>query len=66
MHEYYIDAFAMGDDREGKFDFLKEEGAEVVYLPRYLFLMRIFLECLRMRFIKEFSELSFVEFKVLS
>ena len=24
----------MGDDWEGKFDFLKEEGCEVVYLPR--------------------------------
>ncbi len=24
----------MGDDWEGKFDFLKEEGVEVVYLPR--------------------------------
>ena len=24
----------MGDDWKGKFDFLKEEGAEVVYLPR--------------------------------
>ena len=24
----------MGDDWEGKFDFLREEGAEVVYLPR--------------------------------
>ena len=24
----------MGDDWKGKFDFLKEEGVEVVYLPR--------------------------------
>ena len=24
----------MGDDWKGKFDFLKEEGAEVVYLER--------------------------------
>lgn len=24
----------MGDDWEGKFDFLKDEGVEVVYLPR--------------------------------
>ena len=31
---YHIDTFVMGDDWEGKFDFLKEEGAEVVYLPR--------------------------------
>lgn len=34
MHEYHIDTFVMGDDWEGKFDFLKEEGVEVVYLPR--------------------------------
>ena len=31
---YQIDTFVMGDDWEGKFDFLKEEGCEVVYLPR--------------------------------
>lgn len=34
MHEYRIDTFVMGDDWKGKFDFLKEEGVEVVYLPR--------------------------------
>jgi len=34
IHEYHIDTFVMGDDWEGKFDFLKEEGAEVIYLPR--------------------------------
>ena len=34
MHEYHVDTFVMGDDWEGKFDFLKEEGVEVVYLPR--------------------------------
>ncbi|MCD7884092.1 MAG: glycerol-3-phosphate cytidylyltransferase [Lachnospiraceae bacterium] len=34
VHEYHIDMFVMGDDWEGKFDFLKEEGVEVVYLPR--------------------------------
>lgn len=34
MHEYHIDVFVMGDDWRGKFDFLKEEGVEVVYLPR--------------------------------
>ena len=34
IHEYHIDTFVMGDDWKGKFDFLKEEGAEVVYLPR--------------------------------
>ena len=31
---YHVDTFVMGDDWEGKFDFLKEEGCEVVYLPR--------------------------------
>ena len=34
MHEYHIDTFVMGDDWTGKFDFLKELGVEVVYLPR--------------------------------
>ena len=34
IHEYHIDTFVMGDDWKGKFDFLSEEGAEVVYLPR--------------------------------
>lgn len=34
MHEYHIDTFVMGDDWKGKFDFLKDEGVEVVYLPR--------------------------------
>ena len=34
MHEYHIDTFVMGDDWAGKFDFLEEEGVEVVYLPR--------------------------------
>lgn len=34
VHDYDIDVFVMGDDWEGKFDFLKEEGVEVVYLPR--------------------------------
>lgn len=34
MHEYYVDIFVMGDDWKGKFDFLKEEGVKVVYLPR--------------------------------
>ena len=34
IHEYHIDTFVIGDDWEGKFDFLKDEGAEVVYLPR--------------------------------
>ena len=34
IHDSDIDVFVMGDDWEGKFDFLREEGAEVVYLPR--------------------------------
>lgn len=34
MHEYHIDTFVMGDDWKGKFDFLREEGVEVKYLPR--------------------------------
>ena len=34
IHEYHVDTFVIGDDWEGKFDFLKEEGAEVVYLSR--------------------------------
>lgn len=31
---YRVDTFVMGDDWAGKFDFLREEGCEVVYLPR--------------------------------
>lgn len=31
---YHIDTFVMGDDWKGKFDFLKDEGVNVVYLPR--------------------------------
>ena len=34
VHTHDVDVFVMGDDWEGKFDFLKEEGVEVVYLPR--------------------------------
>lgn len=34
VHEYKVDTFVIGDDWKGKFDFLKEEGVEVVYLPR--------------------------------
>ena len=34
IHEYHVDTFVMGDDWAGKFDFLEEEGAEVIYLPR--------------------------------
>ena len=32
--EYHVDTFVIGDDWEGKFDFLKDAGVEVVYLPR--------------------------------
>ena len=34
VKEYHVDTFVMGDDWKGKFDFLREEGCEVVYLPR--------------------------------
>lgn len=33
-HEYHIDTFVIGDDWKGKFDFLKREGVDVIYLPR--------------------------------
>ena len=33
VEKYDIDVFVMGDDWEGKFDFLKDK-CEVVYLPR--------------------------------
>lgn len=33
VDEYKVDVFVMGDDWEGKFDFLKDK-CEVVYLPR--------------------------------
>lgn len=32
--DYHIDVFVIGDDWAGKFDFLKEQGVEVVYLSR--------------------------------
>lgn len=34
VQKYDVDTFVIGDDWAGKFDFLKEEGIEVVYLPR--------------------------------
>ena len=34
IHLYHVDTFVIGIDWDGKFDFLKEEGAEVVYLER--------------------------------
>ena len=33
VHEFKVDVFVMGNDWEGKFDFLKDH-CEVVYLPR--------------------------------
>ena len=32
--KYHFDVAFIGDDWKGKFDFLEEEGCEVVYLPR--------------------------------
>ncbi len=34
VYEYHIDVFTIGDDWKGKFDFLRDEGVEVVYLSR--------------------------------
>lgn len=34
VREFRVDAFVMGDDWKGKFEYLKDEGVEVVYLPR--------------------------------
>lgn len=34
VREYHIDTFVMGDDWKGEFDFLQDEGVDVVYLPR--------------------------------
>ena len=34
IKEYHIDTFVIGNDWAGKFDFLKDEGVEVVYLER--------------------------------
>lgn len=34
IKQYCVDVFVIGDDWKGKFDFLKEEGVEVVYLER--------------------------------
>ena len=31
---YHVDTFVIGDDWTGKFDFLADQGVEVVYLPR--------------------------------
>ncbi len=34
VKDYHIDTFVMGDDWKGKFDFLKDEGVDVLYLSR--------------------------------
>ena len=34
IHKYNIDTFVIGDDWKGKFDYLKKEGVNVIYLPR--------------------------------
>lgn len=34
VHDYGVDVFCIGDDWKGKFDYLEDEGVEVVYLPR--------------------------------
>lgn len=34
IHQYHVDTFVIGDDWTGKFDFLRKEGCDVVYLPR--------------------------------
>lgn len=34
VHQFLVDTFVMGDDWKGEFDFLQEEGVEVVYLSR--------------------------------
>ena len=34
IKRFKADILVMGDDWAGKFDYLKEEGVEVVYLPR--------------------------------
>lgn len=34
IKKYRVDVFVIGDDWSGKFDYLRETGAEVVYLAR--------------------------------
>lgn len=34
VREFNVDTFVIGDDWKGKFDFLQNEGVEVVYLSR--------------------------------
>ena len=34
IQKYNVDVFVIGDDWKGEFDYLKDSGVEVVYLPR--------------------------------
>ena len=34
VHKYNVDVFTIGDDWEGKFDYLENENVDVIYLPR--------------------------------
>lgn len=34
IRKYHVDTFVIGDDWKGKFDYLLDEGCEVVYLSR--------------------------------
>ena len=34
IEKYHADVFVIGDDWQGKFDYLSDMGIEVVYLPR--------------------------------
>ena len=34
VREYHVDIIVMGDDWQGKFDYLEGEGCRVMYLPR--------------------------------
>lgn len=34
IHKYGVDVFVIGDDWLGKFDYLEQEGAKVIYLSR--------------------------------
>lgn len=34
VHKYQVDTFVIGDDWSGKFDFLEDEGVEVIYFSR--------------------------------
>lgn len=34
VKKYHADTFVIGDDWKGKFDFLKDQGVEVIYLER--------------------------------